>query len=281
MQFSGDLQTVRKTIAHLRQAMIDAFLPAEERGARYQEFDTCSMKADESVNKFVFRLEQLLGMAIPALNGDAREAILKQRFIKGMEPDVRRRLYENPVLTYAQSITTAKQLLSASKQVADDGKFGGSVGKPFVEDVKVKSEPMATANAMYRGGQQARMLGSQQNPSTNFNAARLSSTPKCYSCGEVGHINRFCPHRGNSDQQNRLWPNGMHSRYNMPPRQSAHESGSWGRNPSRDGPVTCFVCAESWTQGEGLRVSIWSRTKSADGFHHRTSSQYDECGTTE
>ena len=179
----------RDTIAHLRQAVIETFLPAEERGARYQEFDTCSMNASESVDKFVYRLEQLLAMAIAALDGEGPEAILKQHFIKGMEPDVRRRLYENPVLTYAQSITTAKQLISASKQVADDTKLGGLVGKPGGEDVKVKQEPAATANYMRRGYQQSIMSNPQSRTpwnrnrvGNNGNAAPRWNGPTCYAC---------------------------------------------------------------------------------------------------
>ena len=35
----------KDTMAHLREALIEAFLPAEQRGARYSEFDAATLKA--------------------------------------------------------------------------------------------------------------------------------------------------------------------------------------------------------------------------------------------
>ena len=38
----------KDTMAQLREALIEAFLPAEKRGARYSEFDAASLKQGES-----------------------------------------------------------------------------------------------------------------------------------------------------------------------------------------------------------------------------------------
>ena len=100
----------KDTMANLRDALIKAFLPAEQRGARYSEFDAATLKQGESIEVFAHRLDSLLRQALPDLNGDAREAVLKQRFIRRMTPTIRLRLYENPALTYAQCLTTARQL---------------------------------------------------------------------------------------------------------------------------------------------------------------------------
>ena len=260
----GDGQ--RDTIAHLRQALVDTFLPAEERGARYQEFDTCSMKPDESVDHFVYRLEQLLSMAIPALDGDARQAILKQRLIKGMEPDVRRRLYENPTLTYAQCITTAKQLLSAAKQVADDSKPGGVIGRGSTDAMKIKQEPVASGNALHRGYQYSgTSFNAQQgnlsgvDPRRNYSAVtRPYGAPTCYTCGEVGHINRFCPHRATAGNGSNSYRNLPGSNINPCYRQPHNVGQSRTQTSPANDTQECFVCGK---RGHSQKLSISFRTR--------------------
>ena len=241
----------RDTIAHLRQSLIDEFLPAEERGVRYQEFDTCSMKPSESVDNYVLRLEQLLTMAIPALAGEAREAILKQRFMKGLEPDIRRRLYENPTLTYVQCITTAKQLLTASKQVAEEGTSLGATGKsPNTESTldlsKVKTEPSATSNFV---GRKSHPLS--QNRQQQFRQSSQYNAVKCLTCGGFGHLSRVCP----SGNPRNYGSNFNRCRNNYPEPQSAqlgHNTrsnsqtnfqGARGGNNQKNIP-TCYVCGK-------------------------------------
>ena len=100
-------------IQNLQNALLEAFLPPEARGARYLEFEACSKKPDESVETFVYRLEQLFSQALPDVQGDGRDAILKQKLIRGLPETIKLRLLENPTLTYSQVITTARQLLAA------------------------------------------------------------------------------------------------------------------------------------------------------------------------
>ena len=76
----------KDTIGNLRTNLTAAFLPNEQRGARYAQFDACKMIDGEPVEVFAFRLESLLRQAIPGADGDVKEAMLKQRFIRGMPP---------------------------------------------------------------------------------------------------------------------------------------------------------------------------------------------------
>ena len=76
----GDQQ--KDTLAHLRESLIAVFLPEEQRGARYSEFDSCRLKDGEAGKVFAHRLESLLRQALTDLGGDNRDAVLKQRFIR-------------------------------------------------------------------------------------------------------------------------------------------------------------------------------------------------------
>ena len=154
--FQRLLDGQKDTLAHLRENLTAAFLPGEQRGARYAEFDSCMMKDNESVEVYAFRLETLLRHAVPGADGDVKEAMLRQRFIKGMSPMLRLRLYENPALTYAQCITTARQIQAASQQLRDDGVVLtiSNTGCQMKQSndtqttVTVKTEPTIHANAV-------------------------------------------------------------------------------------------------------------------------------------
>ena len=185
----------KDTLAHLRASLTAAFLPEEQRGARYSEFDTCSMKTKEAVEVFAHRLESLLRQALPDLDGAARDAVLKQRFIRGMEAPIRLRLYENPALTYAQCVTTARQLQSAVKQLSDEGvtlpsTTSSSAGQRLQGGasaaVTIKAEPEVHANSM-------RFASARTADTSRNNQRQQQSTPlTCFNCGKVGHKSAQC-----------------------------------------------------------------------------------------
>ncbi len=179
----------RDTLAHLRENLTAAFLPPEQRGARYAEFDSCSLKDSESVEVYAFRLETLLRQAVPGADGDVREAMLKQRFIKGMPPTLRLELYKNPALTDAQFLTTARQIQAATKQLHDDGVVLSSTSSgcqmkqqsDSTTTVTVKTEPVAQANAIR--GQSFQKSESAGKPQYSQNRRLLT----CFNCGRQGH----------------------------------------------------------------------------------------------
>ena len=88
------------------------FFPLRQEG-----LDTWNLRGvkrpDESVETYVYRLEQLFSQALPDVQGDGKEAILKQKLIGGLPEPVKLRLLENPTITYGQVITTTRQLLAA------------------------------------------------------------------------------------------------------------------------------------------------------------------------
>ena len=114
----GDQQ--KDTLAHLRESLIAAFLPEEQRGARYSEFDSCTLKDGEAVEVFAHRLESLLRQALPDLGGDNRDAVLKQRFIRGMTPSIRLRLYES--CAHLRAVHHERQTTAISGEAVGDGR---------------------------------------------------------------------------------------------------------------------------------------------------------------
>ena len=153
------------------------------------------MKTNEAVEVFAHRLESLLRQALPDLDGAARDAVLKQRFIRGMEAPIRLRLYENPALTYAQCVTTARQLQSAVKQLSDEGvtlpsTTSSSAGQRLQGGasaaVTIKAEPEGHANSM-------RFASARTADTSRNNQRQQQSTPlTCFNCGKVGHKSAQC-----------------------------------------------------------------------------------------
>ena len=96
--------------------------------------------------------------------------------MRGMTPTIRLRLYENPALTYAQCLTTARQLQSAVKQLVEEGVAistidnGGQAHRSIpTPSVAVKEEPVAMANAVTH-----RHYNSRQQPTPFANNGQRS-----------------------------------------------------------------------------------------------------------
>ena len=180
--------------------------------------------------------------AQPALDGDARDAVLKQRFIRGMSPAIRLRLYENPALTYAQCINTARQLQAAVKQLADEGvsttpiavEAGPLTRAEPAQPVAVKVEPQAQANSL-------RPLNPRFPAApSGSNSERLQRPLTCFNCGRGGHKKVDC--------QAPLNPvAGPRQPFGGPAvgRQYSHSS-------QQSGVLTCFKC-----HGQGHKAAVY------------------------
>ena len=155
------------TIQNLTNALLEAFLPPEARGARYMEFELCTKKSDESVDAYVYRLEQLFSQALPDVVGDGRDAILKQKLIRGMPEPVKLRLLENPTLTYTKVTTTLRQLLAVhnSETVLF---LGVSIGSQAFKQNE-KKEPDPNFHLMNRQNSPRRFSKCNGHPFENWN----------------------------------------------------------------------------------------------------------------
>ena len=174
----------------VRQALVDRFLPPESRSARYGEFQMAKILPTESTEAFTYRLEQLLSVAIPDLDGSARTEILKHQFIKGMPAMISTRLLENPTYTYPQCVVAARQLLAVHRDGISTASGSRSkdaapatlsmAGHGHIEDSHAKSGfDVRNSNRSF------------DRPRTGFQR-RSSEVRSCYNCGQAGHIAKNC-----------------------------------------------------------------------------------------
>ncbi len=225
----------RDTIQHLTAAITEAYLPVEARGAKYLEFQVAGYKTDEPVETYVYRIESLLSQALPALQDESRDQILKQKFIAGLPELIKNKLYENPTLTYQQCIVTARQLFAAQKQKALDVQ-SGVVIKSEAPMMTPKQEPVNSASGMQfqtqnayrpRYSQYSNNSSLRTNTSNRFsNQNEFRSGKRCFNCGIFGHIARDCrkPPQNRSQFELRKQESSYGSQYNPSTKQGSSNS---------------------------------------------------------
>ena len=109
----------KDTWAHLRENLIAQFYPIETRTARTIEFQSTRFTPGETIDAYAYRVERKLDQAMPELSvagaAQARTEMLKSQFINGLLEPYKTRLYENPMPTFQQCQTTARQLMAAAQ----------------------------------------------------------------------------------------------------------------------------------------------------------------------
>ena len=102
-----------------RENLIAQFSPIETRTARTIEFQSTRFTPGETIDAYAYRVERKLDQAMPELSAagaaQARTEMLKSQFINGLPEPYKTRLYENPMLTFQQCQTTARQLMAAAQ----------------------------------------------------------------------------------------------------------------------------------------------------------------------
>jgi hypothetical protein len=74
------------------------------------EFRRRARKPGEDIQVFAYGLETLLSRAIPNIGNDERDTLLKQQFIEGSSPALKRELLQRPSLKYEETVKIAQQL---------------------------------------------------------------------------------------------------------------------------------------------------------------------------
>ena len=74
----------RKDYQAVKNALFNAFQPAEARFLSLQEYECRKMHPGESPQEFLYAIKRLLSKAIPEMDEGAREQLLLHRFLSGI-----------------------------------------------------------------------------------------------------------------------------------------------------------------------------------------------------
>jgi hypothetical protein len=84
------------------------------------EFRKRDRKSEEDIQVFAYNLESLLRRAMPKLGANERDILLKQQFIEGINPALKKELLQQPKISYGETVSAAQQLDLAIKFSSND-----------------------------------------------------------------------------------------------------------------------------------------------------------------
>ena len=205
------------------------------------EFRRRARKPGEDIQVFAYGLETLLSRAIPNIGSDERNTLLKQQFIEGSSPALKRELLQRPSLKYEETVQIAQQLdltpeLSSPNtdpnvnqmrvQRKDEASSESTMVRQLKESVEVLTEKVnqlsASVNnisdvaairtekprrgrrgACYNCGGFNHLANECRQPRRRNDRGQRGNGNYCFVCGELGHFARDCQLRYQAPQQQR------------------------------------------------------------------------------
>ena len=104
-----------------REALVAAF-GGDATGMHIAMMEFCKRerKPEEDIQVFAYNLESLLRRAMPKLGANERDILLKQQFIEGINPALKKELLQQPKISYGETVSAAQQLDLAIKFSSND-----------------------------------------------------------------------------------------------------------------------------------------------------------------
>ena len=225
----------KASFKNVREALVAAFGgDATGMHIAMMEFRKREPKPEEDIQVFAYNLESLLRRAMPKLGANERDILLKQQFIEGINPALKKELLQQPKISYGETVSAAQQLDLAIKFSSNDSEIhinqttaSSTAGRYqpesqstiitqmmanmeiLTEKVNQLSDNMARVNAVasripprprpracFRCGNQGHIARECRNPSRARTEHRQRETENyCFVCGQIGHFARQCPNR--------------------------------------------------------------------------------------
>ena len=112
----------KASFKNVREALVAAFGgDATGMHIAMMEFRKRERKPEEDIQVFAYNLESLLRRAMPKLGANERDILLKQQFIEGINPALKKELVlQQPKISYGETVSAAQQLDLAIKFSSND-----------------------------------------------------------------------------------------------------------------------------------------------------------------
>ncbi|CAB3996555.1 Transposon Ty3-G Gag-Pol poly [Paramuricea clavata] len=173
------------------------------------EFRRRARKPGEDIQVFAYRLETLLSRAIPNIGNDEKDTLLKQQFIEGSSPALKRKLLHRPSLKYEETVKIAQQLDLTPELSSPNADH--DVNLTRVQRENVSSSESTVVRQLKESvevlTEKVNQLSASVNNISEVAAIRTENPRRgraCYNCGGFNHIANECrqPKRRNDRRRN-------------------------------------------------------------------------------
>jgi hypothetical protein len=173
------------------------------------EFRRRARKPGEDIQVFAYGLETLLSRAIPNIGNDERDTLLKQQFIEGTSPALKRELLQRLSLKYEETVKIAQQLDLTPELSSPNADH--DVNLTRVQRENVSSSESTVVRQLKESvevlTEKVNQLSASVNNISEVAAIRTENPRRgraCYNCGGFNHIANECrqPKRRNDRRRN-------------------------------------------------------------------------------
>lgn len=212
-------EDTREDFSTLCEALKKRFMPKELQSLYYSNLFQARQQNSQNVEDFASEINKLATRAYSDMKRDQKDVLIKEHFIQGLKPDIKRFVMLSNPSTFEEAFRSAKrEECNNSLTNKDKHAVSCAIGSNNIEDnMKDLSEQMKILTMRVnniptrgrggfvnrgRGFQPWRGSGTGRGYGNNRNLRTTDGRPICNNCMRVGHIERSCNERRNSSSGN-------------------------------------------------------------------------------